>query len=314
MKKILSIALLACILVISGCQSVNIGIFKNASEEQASDRICKFVKTVGIDNDVILIRKRALNDGGVRFVSDELDLRQLPDELNTVGDLENFTVYNDKIYFLACEGGSDALPGYIYSCDLNGNNITLLDNSLCSYSNCFIKDGYIYYDTYPELTYAYVTNINEDEYYQNHPFNADAKLGIYKMKLDGSDKRLIVPDKYLHVVNKDGVVGYVPGGKGWSYYQYDDNGGSIGEYEHPKIMNMGTYDIFDEPNTGIIYYVSDDKIKRIDKDGNEETLLSIPSDQTEIIHVGIQNVTPEKLYYDVYPHEHDTELKVLDLK
>jgi len=56
-----------------------------------------------------------------------------------------FTIYQNTIYYLAAEAGSDITPGAIYRCNLDGSENEYLVNATND-STCMIKDGWLYFD------------------------------------------------------------------------------------------------------------------------------------------------------------------------
>ena len=57
----------------------------------------------------------------------------------------SFTIYQDKIYYLAAEPGSDITSGVINRCNLDGSQHELLTYAN-NYSTCMISDGWLYSD------------------------------------------------------------------------------------------------------------------------------------------------------------------------
>ena len=63
--------------------------------------------------------------------------------------VQSFTIYQDKIYYLAAEPGSDITPGKLFRCDLDGSrNEWLADAG--NFSTCMISDGLLYFDAEAE--------------------------------------------------------------------------------------------------------------------------------------------------------------------
>ena len=87
----------------------------------------------------------------------------LPDgiarHLESEGDglyVYNFTIYQDRIYYLAAEPGSIATPGIVYRCNLNGTQNEAIDY-VTSESTCMIFDGWLYSDGETEGGYIITT-------------------------------------------------------------------------------------------------------------------------------------------------------------
>ena len=74
-----------------------------------------------------------------------------------------FTIYQNKIYYLAAEAGSDITPGAIYRCNLDGSKNEYLANATND-STCMIKDGWLYFDgdIYLSGYEVYAINLNDD--------------------------------------------------------------------------------------------------------------------------------------------------------
>lgn len=92
-------------------------------------------------------------NGGITFFGN-LSLSLLPNlALPKYEYVTSFAFYHDKFYLVAGEAGSDVLPAKIYSCDINGNHLTMIADNASNYSNVFIVDNVLYYDAYTTPSY-----------------------------------------------------------------------------------------------------------------------------------------------------------------
>jgi|GEM_PF-1769849 len=57
----------------------------------------------------------------------------------------SFTLYQDKIYYLAAEPGSDITPGAVYRCNMDGSQNEKLADAY-NYATCMLSDGWLYFD------------------------------------------------------------------------------------------------------------------------------------------------------------------------
>ena len=75
--------------------------------------------------------------------------------------INEFTIYQDKIYYLAAEAGSDITLRTMYQCDLDGGRNEMLAGPDIFFT-CMISDGWLYYDTMTdESDYeVYAINLN----------------------------------------------------------------------------------------------------------------------------------------------------------
>ena len=64
--------------------------------------------------------------------------------------LYRFTIYEEKIYYLAAEAGSNTTPGAIYRCNFDGSQNQRLANDANNGSECMIMDGVLYYRAWTE--------------------------------------------------------------------------------------------------------------------------------------------------------------------
>ena len=68
----------------------------------------------------------------------------------------NFTIYQNRIYYLAAEPGSIATPGIVYRCNMDGTQNEAVDY-VTSASTCMIFDGWLYSDGETEGGYIITT-------------------------------------------------------------------------------------------------------------------------------------------------------------
>jgi len=57
----------------------------------------------------------------------------------------SFAIYQDIIYYLAAEAGSDVRFGSIYECNLDGSENHPIINGVIMFDNCIIMDDFLYY-------------------------------------------------------------------------------------------------------------------------------------------------------------------------
>jgi len=115
--------------------------------------------------------------------------------LKSVGEsiyVYSFAIYQDNIYYLAAEAGSDIRLGSIYKCNLDGSGNKPLINGVSMLANCVIMDDFLYY------------------YYQNALIGGDAVN-----RYDLTDE-VRWDDDYsdLSLYSKPGIVPY----NGFCYY------------------------------------------------------------------------------------------------
>lgn len=140
------------------------------------------------------------------------DVRSLPQQVHEtdMGDIRNFAVYYDKIYYLTGEEGTSDILGYIYRCNLDGSNIELIANNADAISTPYLSDGCLYYTVYTDY---------------NNWYGRGHNGGIMKINLNTGEYGKIVTDRdaYLENVLGDNVFYYAS-----DYHLMKTNGRYVG--------------------------------------------------------------------------------------
>ena len=132
-------------------------ISKQKSTAQKTEGIALAAEPVYIFNTIVAYNARAYSIYAAPEIPNFIGIKgstafsPLPDGIGKYLAAEdenryvyNFTIYQDKIYYLAAEPGSDTTFGAVYRCNLDGNQ-----NELLVYANnlsvCMISSGQLYY-------------------------------------------------------------------------------------------------------------------------------------------------------------------------
>ena len=91
----------------------------------------------------------------------------------------SFTIYQDKIYYLVAEPGSDITPGIVFRCNLDGSQREDLADAN-NFSTCMISDGWLYCDGYLDGGdyEIYAIDLNEMRLVRDSEFPEYAEPGI----------------------------------------------------------------------------------------------------------------------------------------
>lgn len=212
-------------------------------------------------------------EGGETFKRGNVNVYTVPVEREYSYKVWNFCFYNNKIYFLAGEVGSEALPACIYSADADGGNIRLLADNASSFSNVYIVDNILYYDAYVSIGrplyeghYGVIqaidlTNLSWRKIVGKSNLKmsyCDGDFAYYRIGYDGpcyatstDGRRTIMVSEYCDEFNVENIV------KGnQTYFLYNGN-----VYVRERNGNGGTW-LGSVPDDGMtwIYSVTDDKI------------------------------------------------------
>lgn len=277
-RNIISAVVLSMILLsFAGC--MNLG----GTSESLPKETYRLGRCYEVEDGVIMTTEFAGTNGGIRFVSDDFEVKSLPEQVNEKGEIARFTVYAGKIYFLVHAPGSDLMPGSIYSCDMKGKKMTELANNANNYSNCYIKNGYVYYDT------------STDE-------ERNVEKGIYRVKIDGKDQKLIVPGMSIEEINEDGLICLeekdVDGTYEYVHYSCDFDGSNLKECEYESSLYNETGATF--RSEGIQYTINGTGEIFIEKeDGSLERVAEFELDRAKYERLSIFYVKPDKVIYGI---------------
>jgi len=287
------------------------------AEKKLPEGIFEFGSLFETDRGELMTTAFAANNGGIVFRSDDFKLVSVPKSVNDMGQVLEFTVYDDRIYFLANDHGSDIFPAFIYSCDMNGGDMKEIANNAYSHSHCFIKDGKIYYDALGIDTYKNLSfNIFETEYYAPRDYDMNTIKGIYKANIDGSDRKCIVPDMLIStqsenelIVSDSEMLETVLSRN--KFYSTDLDGSSIKECSFPyRELDMSEHRII--TGDGTAYYTnSDGEIFSEMPDGTKNIIKKIPLDKVTQMDVWPYRVSPKKVIYGIFGHENMTNTVTL---
>ncbi|MCD7724133.1 MAG: hypothetical protein LUI12_01030 [Clostridiales bacterium] len=176
-------------------------------------RVCEY-------GDMLYTTPFAGNDGAIRFVEGNVGVTTL-NVANYIDEtIYDFTIYNDKVYYLAGNAGSDYLPASIYSCDIDGSNIQCIVDDTCNWFSCWIVNNELYYTTF-------------DMDWESYNFLPNS---INKINLSTLEKTVLVQEDSTVVYMRkyfDGVLLYNhadESNRPISYHWYDLTDGSSGIY------------------------------------------------------------------------------------
>ena len=136
MKKIITLTLVIILLF----QSITV----LAAYEECTEfaQVCEY-------NGNVYSTYYAGSNGGLRYKGNGFIIHSLPYGMMDEGLIYSFCFYNDKIYYMTGENGSDTMyPAKIYSCDLSGANNVLIADNVEAWSKVFIVDNILYYQAY----------------------------------------------------------------------------------------------------------------------------------------------------------------------
>ncbi|MCH5212154.1 MAG: hypothetical protein J1G06_03995 [Oscillospiraceae bacterium] len=276
-RNIISAVVLSMILPsFAGCVS------SGGTAEALQKETYRFGRCYEVEDGVIMTTEFAGTNGGIRFISDDFKIKSLPKSVKDEGDASKFTVYAGKIYFLVHAPGSEIMPGSIYSCDMNGKKMTEIVNNASSESSCYIKNGYIYYD--------------------NTDYDSDGEKGIYRVKIDGKDKKNIVPGMHIEEINDDGLICLeeknVDGTYEYVHYSCDFDGSNLKECEYESPLYNETGATF--RSEGIQYTINGTGEIFIEKeDGSMERVAEFELDRAKYERLSIFYVKPDKVIYGI---------------
>ena len=263
--------------------------------EVSSTPVYEFGRCFKLNNGTLMTTTNAANNGDVVFSSNDFTLRALPVSVESVNMLASFTVYENRIYFLAHDPGSDPMPGAIYSCDMNGGDIKEITRNAYNYSDCYIKDGYIYYDGYKNLSEG------EPDF-----FGGNIKYGIYKANLQGTYNECIVPEMGICYIGENGIIceGREPSKDGeqteviWRWTDF--NGWNMKVCSLPFWMKDGGIMNGD----GVIYTISEDGIILKSADGSQRKIKKPDESYGPVFH----RISPYEIAYSIYSYEKNTKV------
>ncbi len=189
--------------------------------------------------------------GGINYFRSDRGLTKLDDRIYGLpwdSSVDSFCFYKDKCYFLAgCTSDAMAIPGSIYSCNLDGSGLRKLANN-ASYTegHITIVDNYLYYAAFDsnngmtdvqgyaggiyrinlnDLSYKKLTSDRATIYYCDGDYiYYGANNRCYAIRTDGTGKVQVNPDcdefKNLYW-NPDYNNFYLKGNH--LYYTYNNN-------------------------------------------------------------------------------------------
>lgn len=232
--------------------------------------------------DTVYVTRNLTISEGVQQQQGNVSTALLPAEAYTDESIASFTIYNDKIYYVAGEGGSDILRANIYVSDISGNNAVCIATDTYNDADCFIYDGYLYYEVCRDSTDEIGIKYNLIE----------APVGICKINLDTLEKTMLMYEEtdYCDLIDcYNNILLYslrsISGINRW----YDTNTGNSGIY------NGEVYSYHNSTNDISFYTGSNnDSIHTLYINTGEDQVL-IPADGSMFF---ILNVTDKYVYYE----------------
>jgi hypothetical protein len=238
--------------------------------------------------DGAMVTHIATSNGVVSWQSGNILYREIPVK-NGEHRVHTFTIYNDKIYYLYDEFGSDAVSSAeIYSCDLDGGNRELLADDAAWDATVYIVNDKLYYNTY----YDFDFDLYIEEYGVG---DGDVKT----IDLNTGEKSTLIKGRSVNnqsvssiLKMHDDIIIYhwgVYSSDGGGYRWFDTVTGESGSIDESEIH------YWCNAANDVYYYRSDDykEIKMYNSKTGEESVLVSAGERS----VWIDNMTDKYIYY-----------------
>ena len=261
-----------------------------ASEDIVSaSNICEIDGKVYVSSDVYA-------NGGSLYEKGNIDIYQLPQSMQAVDDtIYRFCLYNERIYFLAGEDGTDTLIAKIYSCNKDGSDIQMVVDNASNQSVFYLFDDTMYYDAYYWVDFS-------------DGFSMIMPDGIYGFNITNHDKIEIVDGdnvdgNWLELMKCDTNNMYykIRGNSREQYYSINYNG------QHKKELNADD-ERFSYNLDNRRYFIKENKLysKVLGDESSVKEICTVPyvrddySSDIRYQNSSIEYIDENYLYYSVY--------------
>ena len=235
-------------------------------------------RRVQMVNDMMYVTPQATTNGGIIFGDGNVTTKVLPC-YNEKMDIYSFAIYNNKIYYISATAASDVVHAKLCECDIYGNNVIKLCDNVNNYSNAFISNGYIYYDT--------VSKTDEDDVMKTQY----AMDGIYRVNISSGNVEKVVnkPNARLGLVDNEHLF---YNHKERNYYCALDGGDDTLSAERDD--RCGTITIpgyVGVPGSNKVYYISHGSVYESDLNSYSDGIYITNADEnTELVGVDGDNI------------------------
>lgn len=259
-------------------------VYENVTVNDESDvSLTNNFSRVGSIGENVYVTPLAGTNGGFVFSPGNVDINQLPYGMMNLGDIYSFCYYNERIYYLTGEEGSDILPASIYSCDINGSDNKLIVDDAANNTEIYIVNNYMYYNQVKELP----------DYYTN--------AGINRVNLENnvSEKFVNNDSAYMYFCDENNLY-YSDSSSVGTYYSIDYNGQNINKLADNADETPGDYSISKFIKDDMIYYISGNKLysQRRNDAASLKEMCEVP--QEGYNKSSIMNVDDKYVYYAYY--------------
>ncbi len=251
---------------------------EQAVQKTYNDKMPVVFSTVFESGDGVYITEYYGSNGGIRLQEGDVRIHHLPENLKTTGHIQSFCIYDDRIYFMSGEQGSDDLPVGIYSSDMNGNDIKQLIDDAENYTDVYIYNGELYYS-------AFTTEKHNADYYPGYAG------GIYKINIDSMEKKVISDVGKSYIDHFDGNTVYyhiIRGIGNYEYYKTDKDG----QLHSAADSNSDEFTIEGHFFGNRVYYTKNDTIYVKDKNEYNDEIFHSFVNSPIVVHV-----SEEYLYF-----------------